>query len=107
MPTVLWAFATIFLFINLLWLLFSQKQDIRTQRLFPSWVLLLSAVVGLIVGVGAIVDTILNSYDPPDIGNNTWWYLVTGLTVLILLIGMISAVVASSEASWQSMEKQE
>jgi glutamate:GABA antiporter len=105
--TVLWAFATIFLFVDLMWLIFRHKQELRPHRLFPTWVLLLSAMVGLIVGLGAIVDTILNSYDPPDIANNTWWYLVAGLTAVILVVGMVGGLLASGEATWQSMEKQE
>jgi amino acid transporter len=102
--TVLWAFATTFLFVNLLAHLFRQGDTLRQHQLFPSWVLGLSAVIGLLVGLAAIVDTILNSYDPPDIGNGTWWYLVTGLTVVVLLAGLIGGILASSEANWQKME---
>jgi len=101
--TVLWAFATTFLFVNLLAHLFRQGDTLRHHQLFPSWILWLSAVVGLLVGLAAIVDTILNSYDPPDIGNGTWWYLVTGLTVVVLLAGLIGGILASSEANWQRM----
>src|SRR5437016_14654710 len=102
--TILWAFATTFLFVNLLVLLARRKQVLRSHQLFPTWFLLVSSMVGLLAGLGAIVDTLLNSYDPPDIGNTTWSLLVTGLTVLILLVGFIGAIVASSEASWQGME---
>jgi len=104
--TVLWAFATIFLFVNLLVLLVGHKgNDLRNHQLFPSWVLLLTSVVGLLVGLVAIVDTILNSYDPPDIANSTWWYLVAGLTAIVLVVGFIGGILASSEATWQDMER--
>jgi len=49
------------------------------------------------------VETVLNSYDPPDIANNTWWYLVAGLTLTVLVMGAIGGMVASSEANWQVM----
>jgi len=105
--TVLWAFATIFLFVNLLVLLSRQGRVLRDHQLFPSWILLLSSGIGLLAGLAAIVDTILNSYDPPDIPNGTWWYLVTGLTVLVLFVGLIGGMLASSEANWQGMESSE
>jgi len=101
--TVLWAFATIFLFVNLLRLMLTQGEALRYHRIAPSWVLLLSSVVGLIVGLVAIVDTVLNSYDPPDIPNTSWWYLVAGLTAGVLVAGAIGGMVANSEANWQVM----
>jgi glutamate:GABA antiporter len=102
--TVLWAFATIFLFVNLLVLMFRQGKSFRLHLVVPSWVLLLSSLVGLTVGLVAIVDTVLNSYDPPDITNTNWLYFVTGLTVAVLVMGSIGGMLASSEASWQGME---
>jgi amino acid transporter len=101
--TVLWAFATIFLFVDLLWLMSHQGRAFRLYRIAPSWVLVLSSLVGLVVGLVAIVETVLNSYDPPDIANNTWWYLVAGLTLTVLVMGAIGGMVASSEANWQVM----
>jgi amino acid transporter len=101
--TVLWAFATCFLFVDLLVLMVRQGKAIRQHLIAPSWVLSLSSVFGLIVGLVAIVDTVLNSYDPPDIGNNVWLYLVLGLTVFVLFSGAIMGMLASSEATWQGM----
>jgi amino acid transporter len=102
--TLLWAFATIFLFVNILWLLIRHRQLFHHRQIFPTWVLSSSAVVGLIVGLAAIADTILNSYDPPDIANGTWWFVVTGLTGVFLVIGAIAGMFASGEASWQELE---
>jgi len=101
--TILWAFATCFLFINLLVLLVRRGGIVRQHLIAPSWILSLSSVFGLLVGVVAIVDTVLNSYDPPDIANAVWWYLVLGLTVCVLVLGAISGLLANSEADWQGM----
>jgi amino acid transporter len=103
--TVLWAFSTIFLFVDLLWLLHRKSRNLLPQPILPSWVLSLVSVVGLCVGLVAIVDTLLNSYDPPDVNNSTWFYLVAGLTAVMLIIGMIGGMLASSEASWQGMSE--
>jgi hypothetical protein len=32
-----------------------------------------------------------------------WLYVVSGLTAVILVIGIIGGILASSEASWQGM----
>ena len=102
--TVLWAFATIFLFVDLLMIMSRQRKAFLSHRIVPSWVLILSSVVGLIIGLVAIVDTVLNSYDPPDIPNSTWLYVVSGLTLAVLVIGTIAGIAASGEASWQGMK---
>ncbi len=102
--TVLWAFSTIFLFVDLLWLLLRRGKALRPHRILPWWVLALFSVVGLCAGLVAIVDTLLNSYDPPDVSNGIWFYLVVGLTVVVLIVGAIGGMLASSEASWQGMK---
>ena len=99
---MLWAFATIFLFVNLLWLLL-QKRILLIHRILPTWLLVLSSVVGLGAGVVAIVDTVLNSYDPPDISNNIWWYVIVGFTVAFLILAAITGMMATSEANWEEM----
>jgi len=103
--TVVWAFATIFLFIDLLWILFKNPRALRSRRVIPIPILVISSLVGLIAGLLAIVDTILNSYDPPLISNTNWLYIVTGLTVAFMLIGAIGGMLASSEATWEGMER--
>ncbi len=103
--TVVWAFATIFLFIDLLWILFKNPWALRSRRVVPIPVLVISSLVGLIAGLLAIVDTILNSYDPPLIPNTNWLYIVTGLTVAFMLVGASGGMLASSEATWQGMER--
>lgn len=98
---VVWAFSTIFLFIDLLWLLLRQRQTIRRHQIFPTWVLALSCWAGLVVGLLAIADTMLYSYDPLDISDATWRIVGAGLTVFLLGIGVMGGLIANSEAAWQ------
>lgn len=102
--TVLWAFATLFLFLDLLGLLMRHREQLRMYRLFPTPVLALSAIIGLVAGVLAIADTIVNSYDPPLIPNGTWWYLVVILTVMLMFIGILGGVFANNEATWEGLK---
>jgi glutamate:GABA antiporter len=102
--TVVWAFATVFLFIDLLWIYFKDRQALRARRVVPIPILLISSVVGLIAGLLAIVDTILNSYYPPLIPNSVWLYVVTGLTGAFLVVGAIGGMFARGEATWQGVE---
>ncbi len=102
--TVLWAFATLFLFLNLFGLMFRHGEQLRKHRLFPLPVLFLSALLGLVLGGLAIVDTVLNSYYPPLLPNNMWWYLVLLLAGVFMIIGIIGCVFARSEAHWESLK---
>src|SRR5581483_2898997 len=102
--TVLWAFATLFLFVNILGLLFSKREQLRAHRLFSTPLLLFSALVGLVVGILAIIDTIVNSYDPPLIPNSTWWYLIVILTIVFMSIGLFGGMIANSEATWEGLK---
>lgn len=103
--TVLWAFATLFLFFNLFGLLWKRREQFQRHRLFPTPVLVLSAVIGLVTGILAILDTIVNSYDPPLLPNGTWWYLVTFLTIVFLVIGAFGGMFATSEAAWEGLQR--
>jgi amino acid transporter len=101
--TLMWAFATCFLFVDVLGLMARRRKRLRPFRIFPGWLLASSSVIGLVVGLAAIVDTVLNTYDPIDIPSGTWWWLVTGLTAVLLVVGAIAAIIASGEASWQRL----
>lgn len=101
---VLWAFSTTFLFVDLLVLMLRHRETFRRRQIFPTWVLALSCGIGLIVGLLAVLATMLYSYDPLDIANGTWRIVGAGLTVLLLVIGALGGMIASSEATWQGSE---
>ena len=103
--TVVWAFATVFLFINMLWIIFKKPHLLRAHRVAPTPVLLISSVLGLAAGLAAIVDTIFNSYDPPLISNDIWLLAITGLTLAFLVIGAIGGMFARSEATWEGAKR--
>jgi glutamate:GABA antiporter len=102
--TVLWAFATLFLFVDLLRLMIRQPQLLRRYQILPRAILYISCLIGFVMGVAAIIDTILNSYDPPDIPNNFWLLFVTGLTLAILILGSIGGMFGSSQANFETLE---
>jgi glutamate:GABA antiporter len=101
--TLIWAFATCFLFVNLLRLMARNRGVFRHHQIFPTWLLVSSSVIGLVVGLAAIIDTVLNTYDPLDIPNGSWVWFVTGLTVALLIIGAIASMLGNGEAGWQKM----
>jgi glutamate:GABA antiporter len=102
--TILWAFATLFLFLNVLGLIMKQSEHLHAYRLFPTPVLLVSAFVGLVTGILAIIDTVANSFNPTLIPNSIWWYLVMILTVVFMVIGLIGGMIANSEANWEDLK---
>lgn len=104
--TVLWALATIFLFVNLLHFLRQAPQQVKQAQLsrFLSLpVLWIISLIGIVSGLVATVDTIANSWTPL-IDNSRWWYLVAGLTVTILVVGAIVSFLATGEAGWQRLQ---
>ena len=105
--TVLWSFATLFLFLNVFGLLVKRRAQLQKHRLFPTPVLLLSALIGLVTGILAIIDTIVNSYNPMLIPNSIWWYMVTILAVMLMSVGFLGGMFARSEAAWESLQHAE
>ena len=101
--TIVWAFATIFLFVDIFRLYARNPKVFRAHRILPIPVLLFFSVLGLFTGLAAIVDTLFNSYIPPLIPNNTWLLVVSGFTVIILIGGAIGSMLGSSEAAFQDL----
>jgi amino acid transporter len=103
--TLVWAFSTLFLFINLTKFYFRDPKTFNLQRIFPMPVLLVSVVLGSVSCILAIVCTLFFSWIPSLIGNNHWWYIIGGLTAVCLIIAMIGSMLASSEAAWQDLSR--
>lgn len=66
-------------------------------------VLVISSIIGPIVCLLAIVDTLFIAWIP-QIPNTYWFYIVGGVTIVCIIIAAIGSILASSEASWQSTE---
>jgi len=103
--TLMWAFATCFLFINILRLYAQDRETFRSHAIVSVPLQLLSAVIGLVVGFLAILDTLFNSYIPPLIPNGQWFLVVGLLTFILLILGALGSMLASGEAAWQSYEE--
>lgn len=103
--TLVWTFATIFFFIDLLRIYFRDRQAFHRQRIFPMAILWACVVIGPIACLVTIVDTLLYSWIP-QIGNDKWGYIVGSLTVVFIIIAAIGSIIASSEAAWESLSRQ-
>lgn len=99
--TLLWAFATIFLFVNVFALFVLRRKLLEERRLVPVPVLLLSSAIGFITGIVAIIDTLFNSYIPPLIANDVWRLFVGGFTLLLIIIAIIATMLISGESRWE------
>ena len=102
---MLWAFATIFLFINVLKLYAINPDEFRKYSVAPIPVIMVCAGLGLISGLFAMVDTLFNSYIPPLIPNAQWWWIVGGVALIIVVVAILISMIASSEAAWQDLNR--
>ena len=101
--TLVWAISSAFFFINIAVFYRRDRRAFEQQRIFPKPVLFISMLLGPLACLFAIVDTLFFSWIP-QIDNGHWWYIVGGLTLVCLVIATIGSMVASSEASWESLE---
>jgi hypothetical protein len=104
--TLVWTFATIFFFIDLLRVYFQERRSYYKKRLFPTPVLWFSIIVGPVACLVTIYDTLTNSWIP-QITNDKWWFIVGGLTLIFILIATVASMLATSEASWEKMSQSE
>jgi hypothetical protein len=102
--TLVWAISSAFFFINMVVFYRHDKQAFRNQRVVPMPILWLCCVIGPLACLLAIIDTIKNSWIP-QISNDHWWWIVSGITVALLIIAAVGSMVASSEASWQTAQE--
>jgi amino acid transporter len=100
--TLVWTIATLFTFIDLVFLYFRQHANFMKNLQFPLWVIWLSVVVGGTACLLTIVGILLYSWIPL-ISNNSWWLYVGGLSVALLTVAAVLSALANSEAVWESM----
>ena len=105
--TLVWAFSTLFLFINLVKFYLRDPKTFKLQRIFPMPVLWISIVLGSASCITAFVGTLAFSWNSTLIPNANWWYIIGGLTVMCLIVAAIGSMVASSEAAWEGFNKGE
>lgn len=103
--TLIWAFATLFLFVNMLRLFARYRATLRNITTMPLPVVLACAVIGLVTGAIAMVDTLFVSSVPTLVPNSQWIVYVGGTTSFLLILGAIAAMFGSSQAAWEDMEQ--
>ena len=100
--TLIWTLATLFIFVDLIFLYFRNPADFVAARQFPLWVIWLSVFVGGIACLATIVGILVYPWIPL-ISNNLWWMEVGGLALALLTIAAFLSALASSEAAWESI----
>ena len=100
--TLLWTIATVFFFVDLVFLYRRDPYTFRARRQFPLWVIWLSVVVG---GAACLVTVIAILKYPwiPLIDNGHWWFLVGGPTLGLLILAIFVSMVASGEANFEQI----
>lgn len=101
--TLIWTFATLFFFFNIVFFYRQNPSAFRSQRVFPMPVIWLSVLVGFVACLVTIGGILVYPWIPL-IGNNQWWYLVGGLAVAVLLIACIGSMFANSQALYEGLE---
>ncbi len=99
--TLIWTIATTFFFVNIFFIFRQDPHRFRSQRQFPMLVIWLS----VLIGGGACLLTIggiLKYPWIPLISDGQWWYIVGGLTLVLLIIAGIASMFANSEASYEA-----
>ncbi|WP_322481123.1 APC family permease [Thermogemmatispora sp.] len=98
---LVWAFSSIFIFVDLAVFYFRQRERFLRLLVVPLPVLWLCIIIAPLACLIAMVVTLLYSSIPQQISNSQWWYIVGGLTVICLVACGIASMFAISQAAWQ------
>ncbi len=99
--SMIWAIASIFLFVDLLVLYVRNPRAFHARRIFPMPVLWTCILVAPLACVLAVIVTLSYSPIPQLIPTNLWGGIVGGLTLLWLFFAALGSVLASGEAAWE------
>jgi amino acid permease len=100
---LIWAVSFLFPFVDAALLYLRERSAFTRQLVCPRPLLLASIWVGPLVCLVTIGATLSSSWIPQLISNGQWWYLVAGLTALVLVICMVLSMLASGQASWEAL----
>jgi len=101
--TLVWAFSTLFLFVNITLFYFRDRNTFNKYRIFPLPLLFVTMPLGAISCILAIIDTLFYSWIGTLIDNTHWLIAIGGLTFICIVIAAIGSMFASSAATWESM----
>jgi amino acid transporter len=102
--TLVWAFSTIFLFINVAVFYFRDREKFNAQRIFPLPLLFVTMPLGVLSCVLAVVDTLFNSWIGSLIDNAHWLISIGSVIAVCVVIAALGGTFASSEAAWESIK---
>jgi len=102
--TLIWTIATVFFFVDLVFLYRRDPRTFRARRQFPLWVIWLSVLMGGAACLATVIGILVYPWIPL-IDNGHWWLLVGGLTLILLVIAILASMVASGEASFEDMSE--
>lgn len=103
---LVWAISSAFLFINVIVLYRRDRVAFRSQRVLPMPILWLCCIIGPLACGLAIYDTVKNSWIPHQISNDQWWWIVSGITMILIVIAAFGSTVANSEANWEITQQE-
>lgn len=103
--TLIWTVATMFFFIDIVFLYRKIPALIRELRAFPMPIIWTSVLVGAVACLLTIGGILYYPWIPQLIGPGTWWYVVGGLTLVLLVIAGVLSMIANSQASWEGMNE--
>lgn len=103
--TLVWAFSTLFLFINLAIFYFRDSVVFNKYRIFPLPLLFIAVPLGSLSCILAIIDTLFYSWIGTLIDNAHWLLTIGGMTIVCIIIAVIGSMYASSQASWEGMKE--
>jgi amino acid transporter len=104
--TLVWTFATIFFFVDLVRIYLRNRLAFHLRRIFPMPVLWASIIIGPIACLATIVDTLLNSWIP-QITNDKWLLIVGSLMLIFIMISAAGSMLASSQLDWEEISQAE
>ncbi|GCE20258.1 APC family permease [Dictyobacter kobayashii] len=99
---LVWTISAAFLFICLIGCILKQSQAFQRHRIFPIPLLWFSIVIGILSCAITVADTLLYSWTNL-IPNTQWWYLVGGVTSVLLALSAFISIFAKSEVDWQTL----
>ena len=98
---LVWAVSFLFPFVDVLVLSVRFPALFVRQRLAPMPVLWAGSILGSLVCLATIAETLLSSWLPALIPTTLWWMLVGSLTLVCLVCCTIGSMLATSEAHWE------
>lgn len=99
---LVWAFSFMFPFLDLAVLYFRFGRTAwRGRLIYPLPLLVVSVILGPVTCAGTMLVTLTASWIPTLIDSSQWWYIVGGVTLILLAFSAIGSMFASGQANWE------